>query len=326
MTAECSREDGVAGEGLRSSPDPNAALATFEVGEDSSSPTPPHLRLVVHAFLAALGALSIAAPAPAGTPVELELVLAVDASSSVDDGEFALQMRGIAAAFRDADVQAAIAVAGGRGIAVALIQWSEFVSQRKTVDWTLLRDAAGAAALADDIAAAGRAIPGGGTAIYGVINFALHEFDVNGYDGRRQVIDVSGDGRSDLLVPTTAARDRAVGRGVAINGLAILDDEPMLDEYYRRYVIGGAGAFVMTAADYDAFAEAIAAKLIREIGGPRVANRPPDDPHMEGVSGEGPSPSPDPNAAPAAFAAGEDSSSLTPPPVSSLGTNPYRGS
>jgi hypothetical protein len=194
-----------------------------------------------------------------------------------------------------------------------LIQWSDFVGQQRAVGWTLVRDAAGAAALADDIAAAGRVIPGGGTAIYGVVNFALHQFDVNGYDGRRRVIDVSGDGRSDLLVPTTAARDRAVRRGVAINGLTILDDEPALDEYYRRYVIGGAGAFVMTAADYDAFAEAIAAKLVREISGTPVADGRTDDPLMDGVAGEGPRPSPGPNATLAAFAAGPHSLSPVSP-------------
>ncbi len=112
----------------------------------------------------AVAALVGATPAPAGAPVELELVLAVDASSSVDDGEFALQMQGIAAAFRHADVQAAIHGIGDRGIAVALIQWSDFVGQRTAVDWTGVRDAGGAAAVADDIAAAGRVIPGGGTA------------------------------------------------------------------------------------------------------------------------------------------------------------------
>ena len=128
----------------------------------------------VPAALVAVAALLDAAPVPAGVSVELELVLAVDASSSVDDGEFALQMQGIAAAFRHPDVQAAIDGTDDRGIAVALIQWSDFVNQRKTVDWTLVRDTAGAAALANHIAAAGRAIPGGGTAIYGVINLALH--------------------------------------------------------------------------------------------------------------------------------------------------------
>ena len=128
----------------------------------------------VPAALVAVAALQDAAPVPAGVSVELELVLAVDASSSVDDGEFALQMQGIAAAFRHPNVQAAIERTDDRGIAVALIQWSDFVNQRKTVDWTLVRDTAGAAALANHIAAAGRAIPGGGTAIYGVINLALH--------------------------------------------------------------------------------------------------------------------------------------------------------
>ncbi len=139
-----------------------------------------------------------------------------------------------------------------------------------------MRDAAGAAALANDIAAAGRAIPGGGTAIYGVINFALHEFDANGYDGRRQVIDVSGDGRSDLLVPTTAARDRAVAHGVAINGLVILGDQLYLDRYYTENVIGGADAFVLTADGFEAFAGAIVAKLIREItDSPAISSLPP---------------------------------------------------
>ncbi|MCH9015408.1 MAG: DUF1194 domain-containing protein [Gemmatimonadetes bacterium] len=203
--------------------------------------------------------------APAGTPVELELVLAVDASSSVDDGEFALQMQGIAAAFRHPGVQAAIHGTGEKGIAVVLIQWSDHVLQQKTVNWTLVRDAVDAIALADDIAAAGRAIAGGGTAIYGVINFALHEFDTNGYDGRRQTIDVSGDGRSDLLVPTTSARDRAVAHGVAINGLVILGDEPYLERYYRENVIGGERAFVLAADGFEAFAGAIVVKLIREI-------------------------------------------------------------
>ncbi len=212
----------------------------------------------------------------ASVPVELELVLAVDVSSSVDEGEFELQMQGIAAAFRHPGVQAAIHQAGDRGIAVALIQWSEFVHQRMTVDWTLVRDKADGAALAEDIATAGRAIPGGGTAIYGVINFALHEFDANGYDGRRRVIDVSGDGRSDLLVPTTAARDRAVARGVAINGLAILNDEPDLDRYYRANVIGGAQAFVIAVEGFDAFAAAMVIKLIREIEhAPAVSSVPP---------------------------------------------------
>jgi len=143
-----------------------------------------------------------------------------------------------------------------------------------SVDWALLRDAESAIAFADRIAATGRQIPGGGTGIYGAVNFSIHALDRNGFDGRRQVIDISGDGRSDLIVPTVAARDRAVAKGISVNGLAILNDYPTLDRYYRRNVIGGIGAFVMTAADYQSFTVAIIAKLIREITGAPVAKGP----------------------------------------------------
>ena len=237
----------------------------------------------LRAALVAVAVIRGATPAPAGTTVELELVLAVDASSSVDDGEFELQMQGIAAAFRHPGVQAAIRGTGEKGIAVVLIQWSDFAIQQKTINWTLVRDAVDAAALADDIAAAGRAITGGGTAIYGVINIALHEFDSNGYDGRRQVIDVSGDGRSDLLVPTTAARNRAVARGVVINGLVILGDEPYLERYYRENVIGGARAFVLAAAGFETFAGAIVVKLIREITDTSAISSRPLAPRAIGI-------------------------------------------
>ncbi len=230
----------------------------------------------MHLFLPALIVLVslLTVPARAGQPVELELMLAVDASSSVDDGEFELQMRGLAEAFRDPAVQTAIRDAGGNGVAVALMQWSDGVRQEMPVDWTLLRDSESAIVFADRIAATGRQIPGGGTAIYGAVNFSIHALDRNGFDGRRRVIDISGDGRSDLMVPTLAARNLAVARGISINGLAILNDYPTLDRYYRRNVIGGAGAFVMTATDYKSFAAAIMAKLIREITQAPIAKGP----------------------------------------------------
>lgn len=213
-------------------------------------------------------------PPARNTPADLELVLAVDASSSVDEAEFQLQIRGLSEAFQHPAVQTAIRALGNQGVAVCLIQWSDIGIQTIGVDWTLIRDAASAAALAAEIAAVRREILGGGTAIYGVINFALHEFDRNGFDGRRQVIDISGDGRSDLAVPTESARDRAVAQGVTINGLAILNDDPFLDRYYRRRVVGGDGAFVMPAADYGAFAAAMLVKLVREISKGPVAVAP----------------------------------------------------
>ena len=230
----------------------------------------------MHLFLSALVVLVslLTVPARAGQTVDLELMLAVDASSSVDAGEFELQMRGLSEAFRDPAVQTAIHDTGDNGVAVALMQWSDGVRQEMPVEWTLLRDPASTTAFSERIAAAGRAIPGGGTAIYGAVNFAIDELGRNGFDGRRRVIDVSGDGRSDVLVPTLAARNRAVASGISINGLAILNDFPTLDSYYRRNVIGGAGAFVMTAIDYQSFAAAIIAKLIREITQAPVAKGP----------------------------------------------------
>ena len=230
----------------------------------------------MHLFLSALVVLVslLTVPARAGQTVDLELMLAVDASSSVDAGEFELQMRGLSEAFRDPAVQTAIHDAGGNGVVVALMQWSDGVRQEMPVEWTLLRDSVSATAFADRIAATGREIPGGGTAIYGAVNFAINALDRNGFDGRRRVIDISGDGRSDLALPTMAARDRAVAQGISVNGLAILNDFPTLDSYYQRNVIGGAGAFVMTAIDYESFAAAIIAKLIREITQAPVAKGP----------------------------------------------------
>ena len=206
-----------------------------------------------------------APPASQGWPVDLELVLAVDASSSVDDTEFSLQTRGLASAFRDPQVIAAIRAAGPRGVAVAVMQWSEEQRQELAVDWVLVRDTAAILGLAERIAAAPRLIAGGHTAAGNALEFAARTLDDNAYLGLRRVIDISGDGRvNDGLYPH-AVRDAAVGRGITINGLAILNEIPLLDQYYREHLIGGAGAFVMTAADYADFTRAMVAKLVREI-------------------------------------------------------------
>ena len=224
----------------------------------------------MRALPAALVALvALVGAAPAGAPVELELVLAVDASSSVDHGEFELQMRGLSEAFRHPAVQTAIRDAGDNGIAVALMQWSDESLQTMPVDWTLLRDSVSATAFADRIAATGREIPSGGTAIYGAVNFSIQELDRNGFDGRRKVIDVSGDGYSGIN--PSRERDRAVVRGVTINGLAILNEKPDLGEYYARHVIGGVNAFVLTVDGFEDFGQAIRGKLIKEVEGLKVA-------------------------------------------------------
>ncbi len=199
---------------------------------------------------------------------EIELVLALDASTSVSAEEFELQRRGLADAFRHPDVMAAIRAAGDLGIAVALVQWSGPRLQRTSIDWTLVRDEAGAAGLAAAIDN-GKRLLRGGTSLGGAIRFSLARIEDNRFDGRRKVIDVSGDGFTGHS--PRRERDRALARGVTINGLAIENEKPRLGEYYAAHVIGGTGAFVMTVASFEDFAVAIRDKLIREIAGMVVA-------------------------------------------------------
>jgi hypothetical protein len=210
-----------------------------------------------------------AAPAPAQSPqaVDLALVLAVDASGSVDQVRFELQKRGYVAAFRHPRVIGAIETGPSQAIAVIMMQWTGPALQVTAVPWTRISDAASAGALADKIAAAPRALFGGGTSISGAIDTAMALLFDNPYRAARRVIDISGDGSNNRGRSVNQARDEAVARGVGINGLPILALEPDLDRYYRENVIGGPGAFVIAAKDFETFGEAILKKLIAEIAG-----------------------------------------------------------
>ena len=229
-------------------------------------------RAAVAGLRLALGA-SLSAPAAAAT-IDFELVLAVDASTSVSYDEFGLQMDGLVAAFRDSRLLQAVEAAGTRGILVCLVQWSGESQQRVAVDWTRIHDSASAAAFADAIAAAPRFIAGGGTAISGAIEFGLQRIMGNGIEAPRRVIDISGDGRASDGVEPAFLRDIAVRAGVTVNGLVILSEEPDLERYYLNNVIGGPAAFVMVADDYEDFADAVMRKLIREIVGNPIAGAP----------------------------------------------------
>ena len=207
-------------------------------------------------------------PARAEQAVDLELVLAIDASSSVDETEWALQMQGYAAAFRDARVQAAIASGPQKRVAVALLVWADATVPRWSSDWSVLAapaDAERFAALMQDLPRMAE----GGTGIGAGLAAAIRLLDRNGFSAPRQVVDVSGDGRETparevvVLIPMAQAMARA--RGVTVNGLAIVNEDAELATWYRDHVMAGAGSFVMSAADYEDFSEAIAKKLIREI-------------------------------------------------------------
>ncbi len=200
-------------------------------------------------------------------------MLAVDASASVSDEEFNLQVRGLAEAFWHRSVGQAIRAAGDLGLAVALIQWADDDQHALSVDWTVVRDAASARQFAKRVDGVRRTVYGN-TALGVALEFAILQLEGNGFVGRRKVIDVSGDGPSNQGSAAWLARDLAVARGITVNGLAILNEDPTLRRYYRSNVIGGTGAFVMTANDYDAYRLAILTKLLKEISGPPIAARP----------------------------------------------------
>src|SRR2546423_6373965 len=222
---------------------------------------------VVHAVTLLL--LLLGTPAAAqretGQPVDLALVLAVDASGSVDQVRFELQKQGYVAAFRHPRVIGAIQSGPAQAIAVIMMQWTGPALQVTAVPWTRISDADSANALADKIAAAPRALFGGGTSISGAIDTSMGLLFDNPYRAARRVIDISGDGSNNRGRSVNQARDEAIAKGVGINGLPILALEPDLDGYYRENVIGGPGAFVIAAKDFETFGEAILKKLIAEI-------------------------------------------------------------
>lgn len=226
------------------------------------------------AFVALALLCSSSAQAQDRVAVDLELVLAVDTSSSVSASEYDLQMEGLARAFREPAVIGAIRSAGDQGIAVAVVQWAESRNQVLAVPWRLVRDAASGEAFARDIEAAKRQIPGGATGISESIAFSMRQIDGNRFAGLRKVIDISGDGRANHGPPPQAAREAAAAAGVTVNALAILNEIPLLDRYFRDQVIVGSGAFVVVARDWEDFAGAIVKKLIREIAATPVAELP----------------------------------------------------
>ncbi|MGE0749554.1 MAG: DUF1194 domain-containing protein [Variibacter sp.] len=208
---------------------------------------------------------SVAAAAQEPEPVDLQLVLAVDASGSVSNERFELQKQGYAGAFRNRQVIAAITSGPQASIAVTMVQWTGPALQVVVVTWTRISDVASANEFADAIAAAPRRLFGGGTSISGAIDTGVALLSDSRFRGSRRVIDISGDGANNRGRPANIARDEAVAAGIVINGLPILSIEPDLDRYYQNNVIGGPGAFMIVARSYDTFASAILKKLIVEI-------------------------------------------------------------
>ncbi|RED47986.1 DUF1194 domain-containing protein [Aestuariispira insulae] len=198
-------------------------------------------------------------------PVDLELILAIDCSYSVNRLEFRQQVSGMAQALRSPEVITAIQSGPIGSIAITVVQWSNVRLEAVAIPWTKVSSRADALALADQIDSMPRISELGATAISSVISFSQVLFETSPYQGDRQVLDISGDGRNNTGENILIARDQAVMRGTIINGLAITNDHRTLDFYYRDWVIGGPGAFVVKAQDYGDYARAIQRKLLKEI-------------------------------------------------------------
>lgn len=242
-------------------------LALF-AGMDGFAPATAQVR-----SLGDLGANDERAPQD-GRTVDVELVLAVDVSWSMDHGEQDIQREGYAAAFRSEPVQRAIMEGGYGRVAVTYIEWAGVFSQSILVPWTLIDSKASAEAfayrLANEEPERRRR-----TSIASALDFIAPLFDRNGFVGRRRVVDISGDGPNNQGRMVTAARDAAVARGITINGLPLMTSGggfgwssiPDLDRYYTNCVIGGPSAFIIPVNDWSQFPEAVRRKLVLELAG-----------------------------------------------------------
>jgi hypothetical protein len=240
--------------------------------------------VAVGAVLAMAGwACGIAAPgaltrfvdkSPNATVVDVELVLAVDVSYSMDPDEQALQREGYITGITSREFMQALRIGMNGKVAVTYFEWAGASDQKIIVPWRLIDGPEAADAFANEIARASyrRASR---TSISGALNFAVPLFDGSGFRGFRRVIDVSGDGANNSGPPVTIARDDALAAGITINGLPIMLKRPNsftmdienLDIYYEDCVIGGPGAFVIPIREREQFKEAIRTKLVLEVAG-----------------------------------------------------------
>jgi hypothetical protein len=227
--------------------------------------------LLILIFLAAFPVI-----APAAEQVDLLLVLAADVSRSVDSAKFQLQREGYAAAISDPRVLDAIRSGRNARIALSYVEWSGIGSQRVVIDWSTISDAESAKGFGDRLLEATRSFADR-TSISGAIEFAMGQLARAAYESPRRTIDISGDGTNNAGRDVALARDEALAQGVTINGLVILSETPLawnpdhtnppggLDNYYRNHVIGGPGAFVLAARDFNSFGQAIIKKMIAEV-------------------------------------------------------------
>ena len=225
-------------------------------------------------LVGSLMALAAGTSAKADTPVDLQLVLAVDVSRSIDEVEAELQRRGYIEALTNDRVLDAILSGEHKRVAVCYTEWAGTHYQMVVIDWSLIDSAGAARRFADKLAEAPRTSQSW-TAVGAALAFAGQRFDNSGYWSKRHVIDISGDGRTNDGPPAELVRDKLVAQGIVINGLPVMMNrtnfgrppDTGLDKYYEENVIGGPGSFMISAVNFDDFGRAVRTKLIREISG-----------------------------------------------------------
>jgi uncharacterized protein DUF1194 len=238
---------------------------------------------LIRAFAALIAlALLPASAAVAAEPVDLLLVLSSDVSRSVDHPKFLLQREGYASAVSNTQVLDAIKSGPHGKIALCFVEWSGYGAQKLVIDWTVIDGAASARKFGDQLVELPRSFADR-TSISGGIDFSVAQLAKAPFDAPRRTIDVSGDGTNNAGREVRLARDEAVAKGIVINGLVILSERQMpwnaehtnppggLENYYRENVMGGPGAFVMVAENFQSFGRAIVRKMIAEIATLRVA-------------------------------------------------------
>jgi hypothetical protein len=209
---------------------------------------------------------------PSAIPVDVELVIAVDVSYSMDPEEQALQREGYILGLTSREFLRALRNGSHGRIAITYFEWAGLSDQKIIVPWRLIDGPESAEAVTDEIKRAPyRRAPR--TSIFGALQFAKPLFDSSGYGGLRRVIDVSGDGSNNMGPPVTIMRDDVLAAGITINGLPIMlsgayasgPAVPNLDVYYEDCVIGGPGSFVIAIKEREQFKEATRNKLVQEI-------------------------------------------------------------
>ena len=231
------------------------------------------------ALVGSLATLAAATRATAQTHVDLQLVLAVDVSRSIDEVEAELQRRGYIEALTNDRVIDAILSGEHRRIAICYTEWAGAHYQVVVLDWTVIDSPSEARRFAEKLTEAPR-LSQSWTAVGAALAHAGQRFDNSGFVSKRRVIDVSGDGRTNDGPPAEIVRDKLVSQGIVVNGLPVMMNRTnfgrppdlTLDKYYEENVIGGPGSFMIVADNFDHFGRAVRTKLVREIsdaGGPR---------------------------------------------------------